>query len=810
MKFVIRHGGLCLLLLLYWLPAAPAQSALDRVAQIVVTNIGPPAVSEDLVRANIHVKVGAPYVRTSIDDDVRNLYATGYFYNIQVLDKLSPEGVVLTYILEGKPKLTNIKFEGNTKFSNEKLLKKVTSKIGDPLDELKLFSDSQEIEKMYQKSGYPRTTVKYVLNNVDEAAGRAGVTFEIKESTKIKIVEVDFTGAHAFSQKKLRHVIKTRKHWSLSWLTRSGIFKEDQFEDDKETLADFYRSRGYIDFEIRDIRITNPTPRKMKIEFVIDEGNIYKVGSVKIEGNTLFSTNEIVHGLIAQHERNRSKTKIGEHGLEADTGMTFTPQALDNDIQAIQDFYGSKGYIDVNQGGNLRVNRIPNTETGTMDLDYHIDSGAKSYIEKIVIKGNAKTKDKVIRRELAVSPGDVFDMVRVRLSKNRLEGLDYFEKVDTKIEPTVVPNRKDLIVGVDEKSTGQFTFGAGFNTVDSLLGFAEISQSNFDLFKPPYFTGGGQKFRLRVQLGTQRQDYLVSFVEPWFLNRKLSLSVDLYHSVLNFQSADNLYDETRTGARFGLTRALGSESLIGNVSYNVENIGIINVSTNAPNTILRDSGNTLLQRFGAGLAWDTRNNTELSNKGQRTEVSGEITQGDRSFFKLRLRSAWYFKGFAPGHVLEVVGRAEVAERLSSQDVPFFDRNYLGGQNDLRGYDYRGVGPREVTQDGITFEPIGGDTTWFGSLEYSVPVISRLRFAAFFDVGNVSARPFSFSGTDVFNKNGTVAGNTGTYSDNWGLGLRLDIPHLGPLRLDYGIPLHHDRFNSNSGKFQFGVGFSRPF
>src|SRR5262249_20744722 len=161
--------------------------------------------------------------------------------------------------------------------------------------------------------------------------------------------------------------------------------------------------------------------------------------------------------------------------------------------------------------------------TGTMDLEFLLEEGQKSYIEKIEIRGNTKTKDKVIRRELAVAPGETFDMVRVKVSKQRLEGLQYFEKVDTRPEGTDVPNRKNLIVGVDEKNTGNFTLGAGFSSVDSIVGFAEISQGNFDLFHPPTFTGGGQKFRLRIQLGTQRKDFVISFVEPWFLGRKLSL-----------------------------------------------------------------------------------------------------------------------------------------------------------------------------------------------------------------------------------------------------------------------------------------------
>ncbi len=332
----------------------------------------------------------------------------------------------------------------------------------------------------------------------------------------------------------------------FSWLTRSGIFKEDQFQDDQEKLIEFYHNAGYIDFEIKEVRITNPTPKTMKIEFVIFEGHPYKVGSVTFKGNKLFTTEQIIAGLHKQHVDNRSKTKIGEHGLEADVGLTFTPDALEHDTKAVEEFYGSKGYIDVRQGGSqhgyLKVTRIPNTETGTMDLEYEIDEGEKAYIEKILIKRQtSSTKDKVIRRELAVSPGDVFDMVRIRRSKERLEGLSFFEKVDTKPSATDVPNHDDLIVGVDEKSTGNFTFGAGFNTVESIFAYAEVSQANFDLFNPPYFTGGGQKFRLRVQLGTELQDYLISFVEPWFLNRKLALGVDLYRSVQNYVSLDNLY-----------------------------------------------------------------------------------------------------------------------------------------------------------------------------------------------------------------------------------------------------------------------------
>jgi outer membrane protein insertion porin family len=828
MKCSIRHGGLWLLMFFCWLPAAFGQTGLENkpISQILITNVGPAAASEPLVRANLSVQVGDMYNRAAVDKDVINLYATGFFNNIRIGTSQDEHGVVLTYILQGKLRLTGIAFEGNTKFSNAKLLKKVTSKPGDPINEMKLFTDEQELETLYEKSGYTGTKVIYRITNPDEHTGTAGVTFEVTEAPKIRIVAVEFTGAHAFSQKKLRKVIKTRRHWMFSWLTRSGVFKQEQFEDDQDKLGDFYRNEGYIDFEITKINITHPTPTRMNIEFVIYEGTQYKVGAVTFKGNKLFTTGQIVTGLKDLHAFNRSKLKIGVHGLEADSGMILKPDSLDHDIHAVEDFYGARGYIDVRRGNTLNVRRIPNTETGTMDLEYNIEEGQKSFIEKIEIRGNVKTKDKVIRRELSVSPGDVFDMVQVRLSKQRVEGLDYFEKVDTKdeVDPTLEPTHKNLIVGVDEKSTGQFNFGAGFSTVESISGFVEVLQNNFDLFNPPYFTGGGQKFLLHMQVGTLIQDYRASFVEPWFLDRHLRLDVDLYRSVFNFQSSANLYDEARTGMRYTLTRALfGRETFLGSVSYNLEDVNILNLSTNAPTTIINDAGSVLVSRFGTSVAFDTRNGVELPNKGQRTSLSSLLTVGDRQYVDTEFQTAWYFKGLGEGDVLEVVGKAGVVQTLDSKDVPFYDRLYLGGQNDLRGFDYRAVGPRAVTQDGISYEPVGGDTRWFGSVEYSIPIVDHVRFALFYDIGNVSASPWSNKSSDVLGQsfitpnpgpiqvgNGTpFVGNTGGFSDNYGLGIHINIPHLGPLRLDYGIPIHHDHFSGSNGKLQFGVGFSRP-
>ncbi len=842
---------LCVLLLLWaWVPASTAQTP-TKVTEVKIEHVGPVSVSDELIRAHIRVKPGDLYLPGASTDDIHSLYGTGFFYNIRVADERTPNGVVVTYIVQGKPRLAEVFFKGNKKYSVAKLTKKLSSKVGEPLDERKVFTDQQEIFKLYQKAGYPRTVVKGTPT-IYENRGQATVTFEITESPKVKIIDVQFVAAKAFSQRKLRGGFlvsggafkKTRRHWMFSWITSHGFLKEEDFEDDKDRLTEFYHDHGFIDFEIKDVKFVNPTPRTMIVQLVLYEGRQYRIGSVKFSGNKIFSTPQIIAGMRHLHQTKGGKSKVGPNGLPMDVGDIFKPKDYARDVEAVEDFYGSHGYIDVtttpgNAPGSLKVVRVPNTETGTMDLEFQIEEGQPSTIERIEIRGNTITKDKVIRRELAVAPGEVFDMVRVRRSRMRLENMQYFSKVDARPEPTEIPNMKNLVIAVDEGHTGHVTVGAGYSSLESLVGFAEYYQGNFDLFNPPKFTGGGQKFRLHVALGTLQQDYTMSFIEPWFLGRKLTLGVDLYYRNLAYQSLNNVYDEIRAGGRVSLSRTLlNNDFIIGSVSYTLEDVGIVlnppfhqfvnegnkptpkspdapgtigglgspggqpggAVRPNIPNAVLDEVGYHVLSKVGGSLAYDTRGGGQLPNKGQRTSLATEVVGGplgfDKEFYKLDLNTAWYFKGFAPGHILEVVGRTGSAHSLESGDVPFYERYYLGGMYSLRGFNYRGISPR---QPGLN-EPIGGDTYWFGSAEYSIPIIEQehglsLRFAMFYDIGDVDSRSYGYTMSN--------------FDDNWGLGLRINLP-IAPIRLDYGIPIHHDYYNSGGGKFQFGVGFTRDY
>jgi len=776
MKPLLRRYCVLLALLIYWAPQAPAQVAPQRVQQIEVRHVGPAAASDELIRANIRVKVGDPLVKTNVDDDVRNLYNTGYFYNIRVAEERVDGGVKLIYVVQGKPVLTDVRFVGNTKFSTSKLQKELTSKIGQPLDERKLFADAQKIQTKYQKAGYQRTKAEYKLN-INENAGRGSVTIEITEAPKVKITDIQFVGAAAFTEKELAKQLKTKEKWMFSWLTGSDKFKDDQFDEDKERLADFYRNKGYLDFEIKSVDYEYPRPDRMVIKFQLFEGKQYKVGAVAVKGNAVFPTTEL------------------ERDIRMTAGQTFTPEGQRKDVDSLRDFYGSKGYIDA------RVNavRTPNTETGNMDVTYQVAENDKSYVEKIEIKGNVKTKDKVIRRELAISPGETFDMVRVRLSKQRLENLNYFEKVDAQPEPTEVRDRKNLVVSVEEKNTGNMSVGAGFSSIESVVGFVEVSQGNFDMFKPPWFTGGGQKMRLRASYGSQRQDYLLSFVEPWFLDRKLAFSVDLYHRNTAFQSA--LYDQVQTGMRLGLEKALWTDFFRGNVSYTIEDVGISNVDPAASPELRAENGTQIVSKIGAGLVYDSRTGGLVPTGGQRlefiSELAGGPVGGEADFYRLELRGSQYLRGFWEGQTWEIIGRIGTIQAYGGDRITLFNRYFLGGPRTMRGFRFGDVSPR----DSLT-EPLGGNTYWLGSVEYSIPLIDRLRFAMFYDIGNVYSSSFSF--------NPNTAKGERMFQDNVGFGLRINIPNRGPLRLDYGIPLATDRFQNKSGRFNFDVGFTRDF
>ncbi len=762
-----------------------AQESEAIVREIEVRFVGPETVNRAVVMANIQTAVGKPRSRDIIEQDVRNLINTGYFFDVRVLEEPATDGVKVIFQVQGKATIKEILVEGNKRYKEDRLRRESSQKAGDILDERKAHADARKMEELYQKGGYPDVKINYAVS-IDRDTGKAILRFKVEEGQRVYIKQIKFSGNKAFPDKRLLKLLKTRRHWWGSWLSSTGVLKEEDFKEDLDKLRDHYHSNGYIDMEIRGTRVERVGTKWMVIYIDVFEGTQYKVGHVRIEGNTLFPTTDL------------------EKHLKMTTGKTFTPGGMSADQKAIEDYYGTRGYLDT----MVRPARAPNVETGRIDLTYTLREGELTYIERIEIRGNTKTKDKVIRRELAVNPGEIYDTVRVDRSVERIKNLGYFSKVDATPEPTDVPNRKDLVISVEEQRTGSVTFGAGFSSIDNLIGFVEVTQGNFDLFNWPSFTGGGQKLRLRAQLGFKRQDYELSFTEPWFLDRKLSLGFDLFDHESSYLSTE--FTEQQAGGDLRLEKAL-SEFVRGSVQYSIQNIRL-SVDKAASQELQSQNGSRLRSAIQGTLAFDTRDSVFLTTRGNRSDFTAEFAGlgGDVELYKLNAKSSVYFP-FFENHVLQLLGAAGVVEAIGAtsdegkkvietvvsggvtstvvravNNVPIFDRYFLGGANTLRGFSFRKVGPKDA--DG---EPIGGNTFCNATAEYTFPIIERVRGALFFDVGEVERNAYAFS--------------LGDLKSDVGIGVRLNLP-IGPLRLDYGYPIMTDEQTGRTGKIQFSVGY----
>ena len=739
------------------------------VKQIEVRFAGPQTTNESVIRTNIRTKEGEPFAQSQSDEDVRQLYATGFFSNVRIYTEPVEGGVKVIVLVQGKSKIKEVKFQGSKEFSDSKLKKQVKSKPGDTVSERQIAEDANAILEFYEKEGFQKVKVNFEVTP-DELTGRSIVTFVVDEGKQIKIDAIHFEGNEHLESSKLRKVMQTKTYfWLLSWITKKGYLREDVFDDDKQRIIDHYKSLGYIDADVKDIKFDYPSADSMDITIFVYEGKQYKVGDMKIGGNKLYATDVL------------------DKQLKMKPGTTFTPGGLQDDIKAIKDYYGTSGYIDT----SVKATRTSNVTSGMMDIAYEISEGDLVYIDKIEIQGNIKTKDKVIRREIAVKPGEIYNSVKVDASKQRLENLGYFSRVSTSAESTDVANRRNLNISVEEQRTGEVSFGVGFSSVDSLLGFVELKQGNFDIASPPYFTGAGQKFRVRAQYGLQRQDYIISFTEPWFMNERLAVGGDLFFNQADYLSS--FYNERRYGGDVRVSRAI-DEFMALDFMYKYEIIDIFNISPNASQTLQAEQGERSKSSILLAFTRDERDSVFLPTKGYKATIFGELAggpfMGQTDIYKVGVTAQKFFlMPWEEKHILSFNFAATTVDRYGdSNRVPIFDRLFLGGAYDLRGFDYRDISPEDSNG-----EPIGGKSSSFLQTEYSFPIIDRVRFAVFHDIGMVSPRAWS------------VRSNESAMFSDAGVGLRLNLP-IGPINLDFGVPIITNSANNSTGKFNFSAGY----
>ena len=745
--------------------------------------------SDQYVLGSVQLRPGMNYNPALLDQSIRALYSTGYFEFVGArVDKAQNQTIDVVFELVSKYTIERIRFLGNDKYTDSRLASKAEIETGRSLDEYLVSVGADNIAAYYVEKGFPDVEVDYRIQR-DEQTGYAVVIYDIDEGGKVRIEEILFEGNEAFSSKKLLKQLETSKHGWLSWLTGSGKFDEEKFKEDLDILRKFYRDSGYLDCEINEEKVSVDFVESDEIVITIPlvEGQLYYLGEFSVENATIYTADELL-GV-----------------LRMEKGDPFSPQDVDDAAIAIRDYYTSTGYLD----SRVRAERVPNMETRQIDVVFRVRESEKFYVESINVEGNTKSKSRVIIRELALRPGDVFDLRRMDVSERRLKNIGFFEEVRLNPESTNIPGRKDLGITVREGRTGSFTFGAGFGTVQSIVLYFEVLQSNFDLFNwRSGFQGDGQKLRLRASAGTTSNQVLIAFEEPWLFEQRLAFGVELYRTESDYNSSD--YNELRSGFELYLRRRL-FELVEARLSYRMELVEIFDVDRNPVDGVTTDNGDgsitgdgiadvlqrsegeDLISKIGLTLLRDNRETLIFTRRGNRSSLKFEYAGigGDINYYKMEGRTAQFIPTFdAYEQSLSIIARAGSVSPFGQSDlVPFYDRFFLGGPETLRGFEYREVGPRD-SDETAPDESVGGNSYAFVSLEYGFRIAEPLGLVVFYDWGFVNKNDFDFSMSE--------------YADNWGVGARLML--MGsPLKLDLGIPITSPEGAGGGTQFNFSFG-----
>ncbi len=732
--------------------------------------------SDQYVLGNVQLRPGMNYNPALLDQSIRALYSTGYFEFVEArVDKAQDQTIDLVFELVSKYTIERIRFLGNDKYTDSRLASKAEVETGSSLDEYLVSVGADNIAAYYIEKGFPDVEVDYRIER-DAQTGYAVVSYDVDEGGKVRIDEIFLERNEAFSDKKLLKQLETNKHGWLSWLTGSGRFDEKKFKEDLTILRKFYRDSGYLDCEINEEKVSIDFVESDEIVITIPivEGQLYYLGDFSVENATVYTTDELLKE------------------LRLEKGDPFSPQGVDDAAIAIRDYYTSSGYLNT----RVRAERVPNMETRQIDVVFRVRESEKFYVESINVEGNTKSKSRVIIRELALTPGDIFDLRRMDVSERRLKNIGFFDDVRLNPEPTNIPGRKDLGITVREGRTGSFTFGAGFGSVESFVMYFEVLQSNFDLFNwRSGFQGDGQKFRFRASAGTTSNQVLIGFEEPWLFEQRLAFGVEIYRTESDYNSAD--YNELRTGFELYIRRRL-FELVEARLSYRLELVDIFDVAgtpgvddLGVANVFEEGEGEDLVSKVGLTFLRDTRETLIFTRKGQRSSLKFEYAGigGDINYHKMEGRTAQFIPTFdAYEQSLSIIARVGNVSPFGQSDiVPFYDRFYLGGPDTLRGFDYREVGNRDEDDPN---ESVGGNSYALVSLEYGFRIAEPLGLVVFYDWGFVNENDFDFSMSE--------------YADNWGVGARIML--MGsPLKLDLGIPITSPEGAGGGSQFNFSFG-----
>jgi outer membrane protein insertion porin family len=729
-------------------PMAEREPGAPRVQVIEVKGVQ--RIEPDVIFLRIRTKEGDPLSRRTIREDIHTIMETGYFRQVAVEAFPAPGGVKIVYVVEERPTIREIRYEGVKQLEEEDLQEVVTIRTNTFLNIGAIKEDLEKIRKLYANEGYFRANVDYEAEPREN--NQVNVVFKIQENEEIKVRRVLFLGNTQFSDKKLRRILQTKKKDLLSFITSAGAYKEDVLKDDVTRLTLWYLDHGYLQFSAKP-PLTLSTENGMYVFFVVEEGRQYTVRSLEWEHAT-----EQEQVILA-----------GMRTLMP--GEIFSRQKLQEDITAMTDYYADQGYA----FAEIVPLYYPDESDLTVDVIYRVQKGDKYYVGDIRIAGNTKTRDKVIRREMAVIEGDLYSGSMLRFSKSEVERLGYFDAVNITTEPGAEPNLLDVVISVKEGQTGTLSGGAGFSSTDQFILMANVTQSN--LF------GRGQVLSLNAEIGGTRQNFSLSFTEPWLFDIPLSAGFDVFNT-------ERVYQDFTRRSMGGALR-LGYELrqyVRANVMYKYEDVEVKDVSSLASITLQAEEGMSTVSSVTFSVVHNTLDNPMFPMKGflniGTAEFAGTIFGGNTDFLKFQVDTGVYIP-IIWDTTVHLRARAGWGEGLGGDRLPVFERYFVGGISTVRGYDVRSLGP-EV--DDVL---IGGNKELIFNVEYIFPIAPslKLRGLFFFDAGNA----FSEDESIKFQNLRFSAGG----------GIRWFSP-MGPLTFVLGFPLDRQEGEDPSA-VQFSIG-----
>jgi len=737
---------------------APAQTSSGNTVNEVIVE-GNQRIERGTILSYMLIKEGDAFNNRRIDRSLKSLFSTGLFADVT----MSREGDSLIVSVVENPVINRIAFEGNSRIDDDTLASEITLRPRVIYTRTKVQNDVKRILTLYRRKGRFAATVEPKV--IQQPQNRIDLVFEVKEGKWTEVRNIRFIGNREYSDSRLREEIRTRETRWYRILSDDDNYDPDRLTLDRELLRRFYLSDGYADFQVLSaLAELTPDRKNFFITFTVEEGSRYTFGKVDLDIR--------LKGLKAEQFQDV---------IEIESGDWYDAEQLEKAIDTMTETISNLGhsFIDIRP----RINR--DREKLTVAVTFEINEGPRIFVERIDIEGNVRTSDKVIRREFRLVEGDPFNVAQLRRSRQRVQNLDFFEKVDIEEVPGSAPDKASVKVNVEEKSTGALSVGFGFSTTSGPLGDIGITERNL--------MGRGQEISLKAQVAAKRNQIDLSFTEPYFMDRDIAAGFDVFRTSTDNQDASS-YDSKNTG--FGLRAGYPvTEHLRQSWRYLGRVDEIENVDSSASPHVRSQAGKETLSEVSHSVAYDRRNDRIFPTEGYILRMTNAVAGvgGTKRHLKNTFSAGQYFPlydqwvlsvGAHAGHVVGI-----------GKDPKLLDRFFLGGDN-LRGFATSGVGPRDKN----TKDSLGGEWMYRGSAELKFPLglpeemgLSGKLFSDFGSTGDVTPMASDIN-------------DTGSLRASVGAGVTWVSP-MGPIAVDFGVPVVEEDFDEKEAlRVNFGTRF----